>query len=393
MHFYRENVGPPSLRTRVILLGYAASVSVAMALVFYSLAISTALPVVGNALELSSYLVYAGLIAAAWSLFVGWRRSARQAQQRYAILLLGVALILLSQILQTTTNFLLTGPGTPAGFWVDIGNLLAGVFAPALLAYAVLRHRVFDLSFAVNRTLIFSIVSAILLLTFGLAEWIVNDQLGIQALRDNPLVAAAIALGLFLMFNRVHRVVEGAVETLFFRSWRENEAALRRFMREASFVQKGDVLARDFAAALRRFTSGAEIAIYLRGESSGYDLAEGVLAGVAASIDADEPTLVAMRADKAAVDVDASRSSLKATLALPMINRHEIEGFVLLGAKPSGLAYRPDEKEALAQAVEKVGLDLHALKVEELERRVANLETRNDELRGALSSAIATKPA
>ncbi len=390
MHFYTENVGPLGAGARRAFWAYTVAVFGSMALVFWTLATSTALPIVGNGVLLSSIFVYLGLAAAGWVVFVGWRGSVQEVQQRYAIMLLGVGLILFSQGLQTTLFFLLN---RPEGVWLSVSTLVSGLIAPALLAYAMLRDRVFDLGFAVNRTLVFSIVSAVLLLAFGLAEWVVNERLGIAALRNNPLVAAAIALALFLTFHHIHGAVERVVEGVFFRAWRQREAALKRFVREAGFVLKGDVLQREYVAALRTYTDGAEAALYARDENGAYERREGVVAGAPDIIDADEPALVALRADHAQVDIAESRSTLPVALVLPMIIRHEIDGFVLLAAKPSGVAYRPDEKDDLAKATEAIGDDLHALKVEQLQRGIANLEARNDELRAALNGRQAPKPA
>jgi hypothetical protein len=80
-------------------------------------------------------------------------------------------------------------------------------------------------------------------------------------------------------------------------------------------------------------------------------------------IDAD-PLLVSMRSDRGAADVDETRSALSAMPGLPMIHRVELTGFVLLGARRSR-GYRPDEKTILAATTLQVGLDLHALKVEQ----------------------------
>jgi len=390
MRFYTENVGPLGAGARRAFWAYTVAVFGSMVIVYWSLATSTALPIVGNGSLLSSIAVYVGLAAAGWALFVGWRASVQEVQQRYAIMLLGVGLILFSQVLQTTLFFLLN---RPEGIWLTVSTLVSGLIAPALLAYAMLRHRVFDLGFAVNRTLVFSIVSGVLLLAFGLAEWVVNERLGIAVLRDNPLVAAAIALVLFLTFHHIHGAVERVVEGVFFRAWREREAALKRFVREAGFVLKGEVLQREYVVALRTYTDGAEAALYARDENGAYERREGVVSGAPEVIDADEPALVALRADHTQYEVAESRSTLPVALVLPMIIRHEIDGFVLLAAKPSGVAYRPDEKGDLAKATESIGDDLHALKLEQLQRGIANLEARNDELRAALNGIQAPKPA
>ena len=63
-------------------------------------------------------------------------------------------------------------------------------------------------------------------------------------------------------------------------------------------------------------------------------------------------------------------------------------GFVLLGTKATGLDYRPDERELLALAARKVGADLYALEVEDLQLRVRNLRARNEELHAVLASHV-----
>jgi hypothetical protein len=80
-------------------------------------------------------------------------------------------------------------------------------------------------------------------------------------------------------------------------------------------------------------------------------------------IDTDDPSLVSMRSDRGAADVDETRSALSAVLGLPMIYRVELTGFVLLEDKPGGLGYQPDEKAILAATMLQVEPDLHALKV------------------------------
>ncbi len=119
--------------------------------------------------------------------------------------------------------------------------------------------------------------------------------------------------------------------------------------------------------------SEAECAIYLADTDGHYRRTEGQLAGVAEHLDADDPFLVTLRAERAAGTSQAKGIAL----ALPMIHRTEVIGVVLLGRKPSGFDYRPDETELLAYAAHQIGLDLHALKVEQLEAANDALTTAN----------------
>ncbi|MGZ3304802.1 MAG: hypothetical protein ACXU8U_02985, partial [Asticcacaulis sp.] len=111
--------------------------------------------------------------------------------------------------------------------------------------------------------------------------------------------------------------------------------------------------------------------------------------GLASHLDADDPFMVTLRADRAATAPDAGGIAL----ALPMIHRTEVVGVVLMGRKPSGFAYRPDEKEVLAWAAHQVGLDLHALEVERLQHANRALETKYSELKANLAAVSRALPA
>lgn len=59
-----------------------------------------------------------------------------------------------------------------------------------------------------------------------------------------------------------------------------------------------------------------------------------------------------------------------------MVHRADVTGFMALGRKPSGSAWRPDEIELLGWASHHIGLDLYALKVEHLEQANSILAIR-----------------
>jgi hypothetical protein len=256
-------------------------------------------------------------------------------------------------------------------------QVLSGLIAPVLFAYAILRHRVFDLGFAINRTLVYGLVSAILLVAFGVLEWAFDHFVPIQGRRTNAAFDAVIAVGVSLTFNWVLKAVEHVIESLFFRAWRERDAALRRFVREARFVLRPKALTQGFVAALERFSNGAGAAIYLADQRGDFIRSAGDASLAPNRIDADAPTIVTLRADGAAEDLEhmepAFRPPWRAAMAVPMLNRSALTGFVLMGPKPLSVGYRPDEIEVLTYAVHQVGLDLHGLKMEAMQRKFAGL--------------------
>jgi hypothetical protein len=316
-------------------------------------------------------------------LIAAWWQSAGTMRNRNAMILFA----LLAYTLGALSGFAGLASGSTAtnmaasGALAVFNALVAGVIAPGLLAYAVLRHKLFDLGFAINRTLVYGTVSALLLATIGLLEYGAKALVPKIWMQGSVLISAGIAVGLYLVFHRIHGAVEHAVERLFFRSWQLSEAALKRFVAAAAHVEKPEALAGNYVAELVRFTGGAAASLYTR-------TAEGCFASAAGeTIDADDPALAALRAEQGAVVPAEVSSPIKAALALPMMHQAALAGFVLLGPKPTGEDYRPDEIANLAWATQQVGLDLQAIRVRELEQNVLKLEARNANLSDILAKA------
>jgi len=69
--------------------------------------------------------------------------------------------------------------------------------------------------------------------------------------------------------------------------------------------------------------------------------------------------------------VDEQHTLHTGALALAIRHRGELDGFVLLGEKPNGDEYRPDEVAVLGHVAHEIGLDLHALRNELLRAELA----------------------
>jgi hypothetical protein len=367
--FYRENVGP--------LAGWVWPA-------FWIAAIVATLETLGSFFaDVSGVVLFAGQSAAAFSVtsatfaatilafFIGWRRGTAMLQSRYAIMLIGLSCFMLSGIFLAMTKYFTDKGLQDQNFAAQAVFEGLATAAPLLFAYAVLRHKVVDLGFAVNRALVYGVVSTVLLVAFGIIEWASEHFLPFQNLETNALVDGGIALMIFLIFHRLRDMAERVIEGLFFRQWHDNEAVLRRFVQEASFIGSRQALGLAAVAELTRFSGGAACALYLKGEGREFDLLAG--AAAQAHIDSDDPAIVALRAHGTPIELSDTRSLLPAFLALPMCLRGGLTGFVLMGTKGAGDIYRPDEREVMGWATTQIGFDLHALKIEELENEAAAL--------------------
>jgi len=191
-----------------------------------------------------------------------------------------------------------------------------------------------------------------------------------------------VALAIFLTFHRLRDGAERLIETLFFRAWREKEEALKAFLAEAPYFTGAEALMRAAVRSISHYVEGAETALYLPDDDGAFRRVEGRIDGLGARIDADDAALVSLRARRQALEGGSALSLTGAALALPMLNRAEVTGVVLIGPKPTGLAFRPDEIALLSDAVRGIGQDLHALKVEQLEALAERLAIEKAALAG-----------
>ena len=347
----------------------------------------TAIPILGNGLRLAfafQVIAYCGCIG---YLISAWRRAKGGARNRTVVIIFALVAYLLATIagIVLIQGALTIGQIASTPF-AALNALTQGVLAPGLLAYAVLRHKLFDLGFAVNRTLVFATISAVLLVSFGTLEWAVDHLVPEAWHKGSAIYSAGIAVGLFLLFHRIRDFVEQIIERLFFRGWHHNEAALKRFVGAAAHVERPAALAGQFVAELARFSGGAAVALYVRRPEGDYANATGE------TIDADDPALAAMRAEQAhIVPAEVGSQLCAAALALPMLHQAALAGFVLLGPKPTREDYRPDEIEVVGWATQQVGLDLQAIRVRELELANVKLMARNQTLSEILQNATLAK--
>ena len=322
---------------------------------------STSLPLVGDATLLVSLVGYVGFAATLRYLMLGWQRSEKTQRERFALFLAGVAALVVSQILSFIVFLQLDLAFTASHPLLIVAELLSGVVAPLLLTHAILRHRIFNLGFILNRTIVFGAVSALLLVAFGLIEWGVEHIVKFEGREQNALVDAAIALGVYLIFHRFRHTTEQGVERFFFRDWHANEARFRRSILHAGFITEPAPLMAAATSAFHLFSSGAQTSIYIKDDAGNYAPADRT-----EILDRNSPMVVAMRAEPVAHRLDA-RDPAWADLALPMTLRNDLLGFVLLGPKGGESDYRADEVEVLMWAAHQIGLDLHALTVDRLE--------------------------
>ena len=320
-------------------------------------------PLANGLYALSWVLVWCYVVGV---LMTGLRRSTGDLRERYASIALSAGYLLAVYVIWNIYAWWL-------GHWTYIGGVIATLFIFAgvvALTVSLLRRHVVELRVAVSRTLVFSIVSAVLVLAFGLAEFASDKLLHFEGRESNILLDTAVALLLFVTARRLHHGVERFVEKTLFRPWHLALNELRDFARDAGFITNADVLRGRLLQALARFAGTPSPARLFHRSDTGDFIEWKSDGGRAHAFDENAPWLVTLRATLAPLQRSPTHPDMPDALAAPILRTGHLTGFVLLGPKSNEQTYRSDELAAIQEVLGKVTLDLECLRAIEAEAQL-----------------------
>jgi hypothetical protein len=231
--------------------------------------------------------------------------------------------------------------------------------APVALTYAALSRRLLDVGFFLNRAAVFTIVSAIVIGAFILAEWAAGAWLASTTHTTSIIIGMVVALGLGISLRYIHWYVERFVDRVFFRKRHEDESALRRFAHEASYISDRSTLLDRAMRTVKEHTSAHDAAILVRDGAAAYAFDTD---GRRTEVSENDPGIIALRAWKKPIDLHTFPDSrLRGEFAFPMISRGDLVGALICGPKRDGESYAPDESDALLALAHGVGTALDTL--------------------------------
>ncbi len=279
---------------------------------------------------------------------------------------------------------LLPLPGTFGGGTLD-WRLLSAISNLCLLLamYPVLRYRLFDLGFVVNRAAFYSTLTLTAFATLAAANWVaqhfVTERLAFVL---QPVAAIAIGLGYFRMRNWVQRWLE----RLLFRERLAAEEYLETVIRTLPFAEREETVDDVLVTQVTRTLRLSSAALF-RATGDGFrrNGAAGWSDALLACIAPDDIVVRNVRAGEALVQLAALRwepaglppPPNEPVIALGIVRRGTLSAIVLYGRHANGTELEPEELRLLrrlgeAAAVAYETVDVFALRQrnEELERRL-----------------------
>jgi hypothetical protein len=252
---------------------------------------------------------------------------------------------------------------------------------PAGYSYAVLRHRVIDVGFVLNRALAYTLLTSVVVGAFTLTETIASDAaLGNT---ESTLLKLAVPLAIGLSFNVLHKRLERAIDALFFRRRREAATALTAFAHEAEHIETRAGLAARATEELVRWGGVRGAALYQR---DGDVFSRTALAGRfdgAATLERDDPALVALRTHRRHVEWGDG-------YAFPLFSGGRLEGAIVVLPRDDGEAFTPDELALFDTVAKHVAAGLAGLRLAEYARFIEALAdgTTSEPLRSQAAALI-----
>ncbi len=227
--------------------------------------------------------------------------------------------------------------------------------------YAVLRHRVVDVSVLLDRTLVYGAVTALVVGVLAAVNSLVQHAaLGTSA---SLLLQVVVPLSLGIVLTRVRSYMDRIVERVFFRKRYLADRALRRFARLCNRFERADELMGTAITDIRQYLGARGVAIYERGGKTYVCVRQQGEVVYPQHVKIDDTAFVAARADQNDIDLTEFHSALGSDgYAFPMAAHGELQEVLVCANRP-GEHYAVDERQLLAHVAQQMGMALYALRM------------------------------
>lgn len=256
--------------------------------------------------------------------------------------------------------FRLLGETVPLGGALNLTLVLLA----AGYAYVALRYRIVNISFVLNRAVVYAALGTLVLAVFALLE-VVATRLAVGKTSSAVIeVLAALAIGLTI--KPLEQRVDTVVERILFAAKHRAEEALRELIHDCAHVEHLPALFARACTESRRIFSADRVTIYEtrdEGYVPAYSSPEG---SPVPHADIDDGAFVRLRSRREPLDVHDMASAVGSEgLLFPMLVRGRLLGAVYFGPKAKRAAYDPDERKLMLDLAHEVGASSLVLSLSE----------------------------
>ena len=189
-------------------------------------------------------LGFAGTIATLAFAALAYRSANGEVRQRIGWVLIGLVVTDLAYLGFLLLDYIIPLPVQlrPSLAWVDAALVLANLSLPIALTYAILRHRVLDLGFALNRAAVFTATSLALFGLFGALQWAANDALQNATRAQGFAIQLGIAVVVLFAFRAIRARAEAGISGWLFASRKRRVTGIAALANEVDAVETSELL-------------------------------------------------------------------------------------------------------------------------------------------------------
>ena len=311
----------------------------------------------------NTWSTYAALAMVVLFTAIAYRRSAGEQRRRVGWVLIGFVITALSYTAFNIVDIAFIKTGYSAAIVLD-ATLVLQAALPIALGYAILRHRVLDIGFALNRTMVYGVMTALVVIVVSLADWLTSRLLSEERLA--LAIEAIVTIGFGIALNWIHGRTERLIDRVVFRARHIAEKRIEyrigaldfapsvTLVDEALAIEAPRILDLRSAAVFRRL--GAEEP-FARAAATGWSHRD------ATTIADDSLLVTTLRSLERAIVLDDVAihddrfpgGDVRPALAIPIVSQHELIGFALFGSRRDGALPDPEEMALLSRLCRAAG--------------------------------------
>ncbi|MBY0574758.1 MAG: response regulator, partial [Undibacterium sp.] len=225
------------------------------------------------------------------------------------------------------------------------------------LGYALLRNRLFDFGFVLNRFSVYGLL-ALGLLTCLMAMQLLIAPYFVLDMRWKTLLFDAICgVVLLVLYKPWREFSERLVRTWLYPKWRMQQEALQMTVANAADMQGQAQLLSYYVNAFSAYTGGAKSAIYTYHDAYCRKIAGDFvhLPDKVHALGGDLARILSAKLPLSLFEVAGENA-----LLVPFTHRGNLTGMLLVGGRPDFNQYRPDEVRLIIQTAAMLDQDLQA---------------------------------
>jgi hypothetical protein len=328
------------------------------------------------------------LLAAIAALLQTYRRSGDSVRARLKWTLLGIS----GALVGASGGFLLIVvraaiPNALSGSVATPGHWLTSVFLclvlPLSVGYAVLCQRVVDIQFAISRTVVYGLVSTIVVVFLAVLHWLLGRVIEHSGFAFGIEGLAAVGLGLVL--HRASHGINTTVDRVLFRKHHAAEERLRRVTAALPYASTEGSIAEALVNEPAHNLALASAALFYRDSPEGplrRVRSQGWSESHASSLDPESFLVRYLLAEHTAVRLDDEQQWLPTgmpegtadpVLAIPIVSQHALAAVVLYGSHVNGTLPDSDEVELLVALARAAAASHQQVRIATLQRENASL--------------------